>query len=318
MPQYSKNLGRRFRGGSIVSACILAATLLVSAGCASKSSQSERRFHLHGKILSTSVKDGSAIVDHDAIPGFMDAMAMPYPVPDARLLSTLSPGDEITAEVVVTGGAGLLENVFIVRKAARPDPAATSSLHLPKPGDSVPDFVLIDQNGTRIHLRSFRGDALLLTFIYTRCPFAEFCPKVSDDFAHVYAMLRKEPGPVSRIRLLSVSFDPAHDTPAVLRNYAASFRNTTGTERPFDRWEFAAAPQKELPEIAKFFGLYYNSQEGQILHSMSTSLISPDGKIVSWFDNNDWKPSDVFAEATKVLGDTQQLSAKKSATPPGK
>jgi protein SCO1/2 len=303
MQEYSASVHRRFQVSSIFCALILAALAFVSAGCKSKPAESGPRFHLHGKIVSVSAKDGSATVDHDAIPGFMGAMTMPYPVPDAKVLATLAPGDEITADVVVTEGVPHLENVVIVKKAPqpKPDPASSSNFHVPQPGDAVPDFALLDQNGKRIHLRSFRGDALLLTFIYTRCPFADFCPKVSDSFAHMYAMLRKETGPPSRIRLLSVSFDPAHDTPAVLRQYAASFSHTTGTDRPFDRWEFAAAPEKELPEIAKFFGLYYNAKEGQITHSMSTSLISPDGKIVAWFHDNDWNPSDLMAHATKTV-----------------
>jgi len=303
MQEYSASVHRRFQVSSIFCALILAALAFVSAGCKSKPAESGPRFHLHGKIVSVSAKDGSATVDHDAIPDFMGAMTMPYPVPDAKVLATLARGDEITADVVVTEGVPDLENVVIVKKAPqpKPDPASSSSFHVPQPGDAVPDFALLDQNGKRIHLRSFRGDALLLTFIYTRCPFVDFCPKVSDNFAHVYAMLRDETGPQSRIRLLSVSFDPAHDTPAVLRQYAASFSHTTGTDRPFDRWDFAAAPEKELPEIAKFFGLYYNAKEGQITHSMSTSLISPDGKIVAWFHDNDWNPSDLMADATKTV-----------------
>jgi protein SCO1/2 len=303
MQEYPGNVRRRLRGASIFCACILAATMFVSAGCNSKPAESGPRFSLHGKIVLVDLKNRSVDVDHDAIPGFMDAMTMPYPVPDAKVLATLAVGDEITADVVVTEGVPHLENVVVVKKAPqpKPDPASSSNFHVPQPGDAVPDFALLDQNGKRIRLRSFRGDALILTFIYTRCPFADFCPKVSDNFAHIYATLRKETGPALKIRLLSVSFDLAHDTPAVLRQYAASFSSTTGTDRPFDRWEFAAAPEKELPEIARFFGLYYNAADGQITHSMSTSLISPDGKIVAWFHDNDWNPSDLMADATKSL-----------------
>ncbi len=292
----------RFQVTWSAAACIFVVIVLISAGCRSKPAEPARRFHLDGKIVSVDLKDGSAEVDHDAIPGFMDAMTMSYAVPDAKVLATLERGDEITADVVVIDSVPHLENVVIIKRASKPDPAASLDLHMPQPGDAVPDFGLLDQNGKQIRLRSFRGNVLLLTFIYTRCPFADFCPKVSDDFAKIYAALRKRPAPESRIRLLSVSFDPAHDTPTVLRRYAASFRDTTGTDRPFDRWEFAAAPKNEVPKMAKFFGLYYNAQNGQIIHSISTSLISPDGKIVAWFHDNDWQPSDVVEEAEKSLG----------------
>ncbi|HUJ32084.1 MAG TPA: SCO family protein [Candidatus Acidoferrum sp.] len=293
-----------------LAACILAGIALILAGCASKSAENARRFHLHGKIVSVNLADRAAEVDADAIPGYMDAMTMSYAVPDAKVLATLGRGDEITADVVVVDDLAHLENVVIVKRASKPDPASSSDFHMPQPGDVVPDFALLDQNGRQIRLRSYRGDALLLTFIYTRCPFAEFCPKVSDDFARIYAALRKGPASGSRIRLLSVSFDPAHDTPAVLRQYAASFINTTGTDRPFDRWEFAAAPESELPKMAKFFGLYYNAQEDQIVHSISTSLISPDGKIVAWFHDNDWQPQAVLAEAAATLVHVPERNAR--------
>jgi protein SCO1 len=293
---------------------ILIGITFVSAGCSPKPSEPARRFRLHGKIVSIDVSTGSADVDHDAIPGFMDAMTMPYAIPDKKVLSALNRGDEITADVVVVDGIPHLENVVVVKHAPKPDPASSSDFHMPQPGDTVPDFALVDQTGKLIHLRSYRGDALLLTFIYTRCRFADFCPKVSDDFARIYAALRKTSPAESKVRLLSVSFDPHHDTPAVLRQYAVTFRGITATDRPFDRWEFAAAPATELPKIAKFFGLYYTSQSGQIIHSMSTSLISPDGKIVVWFHDNDWNAQDLLAQAVQTLKGSPLQNAR-SANP---
>lgn len=300
---------------------LAALVILLFAGCASKPEAQARRFHLHGKILSINLNDKSAEVDHDAIPGFMDAMTMSYPVPDSRMLGALKRGDEIKADLVVADSVPHLENIVVLKSTAKPDPPSSSNFHMPQPGEVVPDFVLVDQGGKRIHLRSFRGRALLLTFIYTRCPFTDFCPKVSDAFARVYAALEKEPALGLKLRLLSVSFDPSHDTPAVLRQYAASFRDTTRTSRPFDRWEFAAASKNELPRMAQFFGLYFNAQNGQIVHSISTSLISPDGKIVEWFHNNDWHPQTVLADASAALASSQppqQRNTKRKATGPFK
>ena len=298
----------RFFGGT----AIMVAVIFVLAACGSKPTEPGRRFHLHGKVAAVHVNEGYAEIDHDAIPGFMDAMTMPYHVPDSRALASLAPGDEITADVVVTDTDTHLENIVTVKRATKPDPAASSDFHMPQRGDTVPDFVLVDQNGRQIHLRSFRGKLLFLTFIYTRCPFADFCPKVSNSFAQIYAAVSKQPELASKIRLLSVSFDPAHDTPSVLRTYAASFQGVTGTARPFNRWDFATAPRKELPAMAKFFGLYYNAQNGQIIHSMSTSLISPDGKILYWFHDNDWQPSELVSDAAKALADAQQVSRSKA------
>lgn len=282
------------------------------AGCAAKSqSQGQgQRYHLVGKVVSVDNAQGILLVDHQAIPGFMDAMTMPYPVADTAALATLAPGDEITADVVVTTSAAHLENIVVTKKGAPGASPAHAAMHEPQPGERVPDFTLLNQDGKRIRLSSFRGHVLLVTFIYTRCPFPNYCPLVSKDFAQVYAATRNDPALHSEVRLLSISFDPRHDTPAALRNYAATFRQITG-EPPFDRWEFATAPPAELRKMADFFGLYFNPENGVIVHSMSTSVISPQGAIYKWYGDNDWSPADLIADAAKAA--TPQSTAPQAA-----
>jgi len=279
---------------------LLAFTALL-AGCSAKSSShaDARRYHLAGKIVSVDTAQGILLVDHEAIPGFMDAMTMPYPVPDAAALAALAPGDEISAEVVVTSASGHLENIVVTKKGPPGAAPAATAMHEPEPGERVPDFALINQDGKRIRLSAFRGHALLVTFIYTRCPFPNYCPLVSKNFAQIYAATRAQPALQSEIHLLSVSFDPAHDTPAVLRDYAATFRQITG-ESPFGRWEFAAAPPDELKKMADFFGLYYNAQNGVIIHSLSTAVISPQGVIYKWYGDGKWTPADLIADAAQA------------------
>ena len=103
---------------------------------------------------------------------------------------------------------------------------------------------------------------------------------------------------------MTVSFDPTHDTPKVLRQYGASFRKTTGGN-PFDRWQFATAQPKEMEKITNFFGLFYDPSQDQIVHSMSTSVISPEGTIYKWYDDNSWKPADLIGDATQALAEKQ-------------
>jgi protein SCO1 len=258
-----------------------------------------KRYHLVGKIVSVNREQNSLMVDGQDIPGFMSAMVMPYPVLQASQLNGLEPGDEITADVVVNedDSSAHLENIVVTKKAGG---KPTSQLHIPEPGDQVPDFVVLDQNNKRVHLSAFRGYVLLVTFICTRCPFANYCPLVSHDFAEIYAQTKKDPKLAKSVRLLTVSFDPQHDTPAVLRRYGESFRDVTGTA-PFDRWEFAAAPAQELPKMANFFGLTYSDNSGKIVHSISTTVIAPDGKVYKWYDGNDWQPSELVADATQAL-----------------
>jgi len=287
-------------------AILLAVAGAALAGC-SKTAQPQateqppnvKVYHLVGKIISIDPSQNTMMVDGQEIKGFMAAMVMPYSVHTASQLTGLEPGDEITADVDVDQKdmSAYLDHIVVTKKASG---KPTSQLHIPQEGDQVPDFVVVDQNNQRVHLKSFRGHVLLVTFIYTRCPFANYCPLVSHDFAEIYAQTKKDPRLARSVRLLTVSFDPQHDTPAVLRRYADSFRSVTGGT-PFDRWEFAAAPANELPQMANFFGLTFSDNGGTIVHSMSTTVIAPDGTVFKWYDGNDWQPSQLVADASQVL-----------------
>jgi protein SCO1/2 len=289
------------RWPGIRSVIFLLAFSSLLAGCSAKSQSQvqSQRYHLVGKVVSVDTAEGILLVDHQAIPGYMDAMTMPYPVPYTVALAALGAGDEITADVVVTATGGHLENIVVTKKGAAGASPAPARMHEPQPGDRVPDFTLINQDGKRIHLSAYRGHVLLITFIYTRCPFPDYCPLVSRDFAQIYAATRNAAAPTSGIRLLSVSIDPQHDTPAALRAYAATFSQITGA-LPFDRWEFATAPPEELKKMADFFGLYFDRESGVIVHSMSTSVISPQGEIYKWYSDNDWSPTDLIADAAQA------------------
>ncbi len=320
----SMRLARR-RGAILVA---VALSVAVVAGCShtvndeagtpqAKQQQNVKRYKLVGKIISIDASQQTLTVDGQDIPGFMSAMVMPYAVLHAAQLNGLQPGDEITADVVVNQSdmSAHLENIVVTKKAGG---KSTSELHIPEAGDRVPDFVVVDQNNKRVHLSSYRGHVLLVTFIYTRCPFANYCPLVSHDFAEIYAETKKDPKLAKSVRLLTVSFDPQHDTPPVLLKYGESFRNVTGTA-PFDRWEFAAAPATELPQMANFFGLTYSENNGKIVHSMSTTVIAPDGKVYKWYDGNDWQPSQLVADATQALrqGGSSNASLRDSAPSAG-
>lgn len=308
MPRENRTLVLDRRCSAIFSVLLLIISSW-AAGCNKQSSeqpQNARRYPLIGKIVSVDNDQKTLLVDGQAIPGFMDAMTMPYPVRDPHLLEGLQPGDQITADVVVGTGGAYLQNIAVVKKSAAPpvSAGAAAQFHAPQPGDPVPDFVLTDQDGKRIHLNSFRGHVLMVTFIYTRCPFPTFCPLVSQHFADIYAATKKNPQLDHGVRLLTITFDPEHDTPAVLRRYGESFRGTTGGN-PFDRWTFAATPVKELPAVGHFFGLTYSQQGSTIVHSMSTTVIGPDGKVEKWYDNNGWQPADLVSQATQLLGKSE-------------
>ena len=268
-----------------------------------------KRYPFTGRVVSIDTKEQSAVIDGDNIPGFMDAMAMSYKIKPPAALSQLAPGDSISAEVVVVGTANKsdsgapdywLENVRVTAHAKSPPAAPGGAQRTPIPGDDVPDFAFTNQDSQRDSIKQYRGKVVLVTFIYTRCPFPDFCPRMGSNFADLDKQLNADPALATRVHLLSVSFDPEHDTPKVLRDYAFSVAHTHDAAL-FRQWEFAAPRSADLPRIADFFGLIAKPEGGLITHNLSTTVISPDGKIVKSYHGGDWQPSDLIKDATEAL-----------------
>jgi protein SCO1/2 len=265
-------------------------------------SNAPKRYKMTGKIVSVDKAQKSAQIAGDDIPGFMGAMTMSYPVINGSELDKVNAGDTIAADVVVTPDGYHVENIVVTKKASGAAAASPSSeeQHIPAPGDQVPDFALTNQDGKQIHLSSFHGDVLLVTFIYTKCPFPNFCPLLSHNFANIYADAKKDPALGAKIKLLTISFDTKNDSPAVLRKYGETFRSITH-DSPFDKWEFATASAEEMKKMSDFFGISYEQQNGVLVHSMSTSVITPDGKIYKWYDDAEWKANDLMKDASEAL-----------------
>jgi protein SCO1/2 len=259
-----------------------------------------QRRPLKGKVVSLDQKTATANIDAEAIDGFMDAMTMAYSVQPATVLGRLSPGDAISAVVVVEGNKYWLENVVVTQPAKAGLRPPTNTLHIPSPREPVPDFELINQTGQPISLARYRGKALLVTFIYVRCPFPDYCPRVSAAFAQINRELRTHAALYRQTHLLSISIDPGHDTPKELRNYGFA---CGGSKQPalFDHWEFAVPRAAQLPEIANFFGLTIADDGGLITHSLSTAVIGPDGRIYRWYSGSDWQPADLIKDAAGAM-----------------
>ena len=280
--------------------------VIVLAGCHSgqkppsqpTSSQNFKIYHLRGKVVSTDAAKGEVTVNHEAIPGFMEAMTMPYKLKDASILGELHPGDGITADLLVSQDPDadvLLDHIVVVAQA-KPDYRPAVSYHVPVPGDAVPDFKLRNQDGRPIHLGQFHGKSLVITFIYTRCPLPEFCPRVTRNFASLDKLLAANPALYAKTHLLSVSFDPEHDTPERLRAYGATYIGSDA-KNAFAHWDFAVPQKPVLTEMAKFFDLgMTNNADSTITHTLSTTLIGPDGKVVRFYPGNEWTPEQVLAD----------------------
>jgi len=256
-----------------------------------------KTFPIQGKIVSVDAANGSILLDAGAVPGFMDAMAMTYKLKQPGIVSELHPGDMITATIVTHKVGDEYQDVvldqIVVTGQARPDYKPTVQYHVPTAGDAVPDFKLVNENGRTIHLGQFKGRALLLTFVNTRCPLPDYCPRMNRNFAEIDKALEADPAMLVKTHLLSISFDPKDDTPAVLKSYGQAY---AGVGAKFDHWEFAVPPAKELTAILEFFDVGVTpGDDGTLTHSLSTVLIGKDGRVAAWYPSNEWTPAEVLA-----------------------
>jgi len=228
---------------------------------------------------------------------------MPYKLRDASILGELHPGDVVTADVLVSKdpNADVLLDHLVVVGQGKPDYRPTVSYHVPTPGDAVPDFRLRNQDGRAIRLAQFKGKALLITFIYTRCPLPDFCPRVTHNFAAVNRQLAGDAAIYAKTHLLCVSFDPEHDTPDHLRAYGATYIGSDAVGA-FDHWDFAVPDEPVLKQMAQYFDVGMTSGPNETInHTLSTTLIGPDGKVVRFYPGNEWTAEQVTADVKQLL-----------------
>jgi protein SCO1/2 len=262
--------------------------LTLSVGC-----NRTKKYPLQGEVVAKNAATNEITVNHGDIPGFMPAMAMPYRVKDPAVVQELQPGDQIAAEVMFGKNPSdyWLEDVRITRRSPRPStPAVVPKMVLP--GERVPDAALINQDGREIHFSDFAGRALLVTFIYTRCPMPDFCPRLSSQFAQIHNELKKNPEDYAKTHLLTISFDPKYDTPLVLRKYGLAYLD--GDASGFSHWDFATTNPKDLRRLAEAFGLRYEGENDQISHAMDIVLIAPNGTVAQYWSTN-WTWTELMA-----------------------
>ncbi|MGA8530269.1 MAG: SCO family protein [Acidobacteriaceae bacterium] len=273
-----------------------------SSGSAAAGQQAGvKQYPIRGVVLSSDVQTGQVTVDTQAIPGYMGAMTMPYTLRQPNIASELHPGDTITGVLTPTDNADYLDQIDVIAQA-RPDYKPAVTFNDLEPGETIPDFVFRNQSDRMIHLSQFKGKVLLLTFIYTRCPLPNFCVRMSRNFAKIDKTLQKDPALYAKTHLLSVSFDPAYDTPKVLRSYGGAYTGDYSKET-FAHWDFAAPTGKELAKVLQFFDIGATPEKDKtITHSLSTVVIAPDGKLYKWYPGNEWTPEQVLADVQKLAG----------------
>lgn len=271
---------------------ILLCFLLVACG---QPDRPTRQFPLTGEVLAVKADRTEITVRHDEVKGFMPPMTMPFTIKDPSLLEGLAPGDLISATLVLTDEDSYLT---AIRKTGTLPPSARSPVSATPapmlgPGSPVPDLSLTRDDGAAASLADERGKLVVITFVYTRCPLPEFCPRMDRHFKAIQDAVARDPRLAGQVRLLSLSFDPEFDTPARLQEHA----RRAGADPAI--WRYATAPGEAIAAFGAPFGLSVvreGADRSNITHNLRTLLVGRDGTLAKTYNGGEWAPSEVLRD----------------------
>jgi protein SCO1/2 len=293
-------MSERRRGGCWFAAALLLVTVPFAVTAA--------EYPVTGMVLKVDRSRNTFVASIQAIPGFMPAMAMPFEVRRVQDLDGLVPGAAVEFALVVKGDSSYAERIRVVRyQSVEQDPLAASRLKLLTQiastnrekvltiGDIVPDFRLIDQKSRPIALSDLRGKVVAINFIYTSCPLPNFCLRIANNFGVLQKRLKAQ---LERdLVLLTVTFDPVHDTPAVLARYASQWDADPAT------WHFLTGPSNDVQRVCQLFGVDSFTDDGLMNHSLRTAIIDQRGAMVANIEGNRFT-SDQLVDLTNAVLDS--------------
>lgn len=277
---------------------------MTNAAPATNAAATGRQVYKTRGVVKEIISPTRARIAHEEIPGYMQAMTMPLDAKNTNEFAAVKEGDEITFDMVVTEEDGWIENIAKTGRnvpAADPNNPQTRKFRRVREveplneGDAMPDYPFMTEEGKPIRLSELKGKAIGLTFIFTRCPFPTFCPRMTDHFSKAAQELSKTNSPTNW-QLLSISFDPEFDTPDRLKQYA----KIKYPKRPADKWNFMTGEMIEIDAITEQFGLAFAFREGTIDHNLRTVVIDAAGKVQKIFIGNEWTAEEFVAEMTKA------------------
>ena len=254
------------------------------AACAVGGSACAKHYTTSGLVLKLDRPGSIVTISHEAFPGFMDAMAMPFDLKGSARAAALTPGDRVRFRLAVKGGRSWVDRVQVV-SAASVDAGLQQTPAVPvlvSVGAAMPEFELTDQSGRRVALSMLKGKVVAVTFIYTRCPLPDYCPRMVENFRSVRQ--RFAPRMDRDLVFLTISFDPKFDTPEMLTKYAASQRAGG------PGWHFLTGDPANVERVCNAFGIQYWAEEGLITHSLQTAVIDREGRLAATVEGKDFTP----------------------------
>lgn len=259
------------------------------AGCAA-APEAGRRFEVTG-VVTAVPGDGTLVVAHDEVPGLMPAMTMPFVAESQAAIADVTPGDRVRFFLTIDDGASRISDVVVTEHtaaAARAGVAARRRSVRLRPGDDVPAFSLVDQHERPVSRATLENRRTILTFVFTRCPLPEFCPRIVSRFQGLQRTMAGDPR-YADVQLLAVTIDPEFDRPDVL----ASYGKAVGAD--FDRWTFATGGRADVEVLTRAFAVYVEREGALSDHTLATAFVGRDGRVVDIWRGNAWDTDEVLA-----------------------
>lgn len=267
-------------------------------------SPAEQTYAAIGVIKELEPDGKTVVVQHEAISNYMAAMTMPFEVHDTNLLRGLKPGDTIAFQLVVTPKEGWIGDIKIHQAAPATNvvPATlgaggfqiTPAVEPLDVGDALPDYHFTNELGEAVSLADYKGSVLAFTFFFTSCPFPNFCPRMTSNFAEAASELKQATNAPAKWHLLSISFDPKTDSPERLLSYANNAHYDPA------HWSFLTGDTNQITELADQFGENFWTEGASISHNLRTVVIDPHGKVRQILKGNNWVPAQLVEEMAKA------------------
>src|SRR6202453_785476 len=252
-----------------------------------------------GLVLKVDVENRSVVVSCDTVPGYMDAMEMPFAVQDSKTLATLKPGMTVRFTMVERAHVLYAENIHAGTAANfEPEPVQAgelSALHratdpstvarIVTVGQQVPDFALTDQAQAQIHLSQLEGKVVALTFGYSRCPNPTYCLRLSNNLSTVERRFHDRAG--RDLVLLTIMIDPEHDQGATLSQYAGVWKADARS------WHFLTGPRPEIQRFSGMFGVNFWRVDGLLTHTLHTVIVDRNGALAANLEGNQFSPQEL-------------------------
>ncbi len=272
----------------------------------SAASTNQQFFQVKGVVKELQPGGKTVVIKHEAVTNYMPAMTMPFEVRNTNELRGLQAGDAVGFRLIVTDKDAWIDHLTKLNPSRPVEQPSRSPVRVVRDvdplnvGDPLPDYHFTNELGEAVSTRQFKGQALAFTFFFTRCPFPTFCPLMASNFEETQKKLLALPNGPANWHLLSISFDPQFDSPAVLKAYAGRYDYNPA------HWSFVSGDEIEITAIGDQVGQFFGHDEtGAVQHNLRTVVVDALGRVQKILPNNKWTSDELVAEMVKAAAAKQ-------------